>query len=112
LVRRACRNDSRLMTVVAEGTIRVCRAPLAADRGNTMTLWMRIKRMLGFRATPAEMVRELTAQRVQIEQQRHDVDQRVNGLESDERDLLDRGAKASGTVEKQHLAGRLMRTRG
>lgn len=111
LVRRACRNDSRLMTVARDGTMHVCRAPFA-DKGNTMTIWRRIKKMLGFKPTPAEMVRELTGQRVQIEQQRYELDQRVDALESDEREILAKGAKAASKAEKQQLAGRLQRARG
>lgn len=110
LVRRACRDDSRLMTVSQDGTIRLCRTPFA-DKGSKMTIWTRIKRMLGFKPTPAEMVRELTAQRVQIEQQRHEVDERVNTLETSERELLGQGAKAASRAEKQQLAGKLLRTR-
>ncbi len=111
LVRKACRQDPRLMTVVHDGTMRVCRSPLA-DEGDPMSFWTRIKRMFGAKPTAAETVRGLTAQRVRLEQERHDVDQQVDALETQERDLLQRGAAATSDAEKKQLANKLLRVRG
>ena len=110
LVRRACRQDPRLMTVVHDGKTHVCRSPLA-EEGNTMTIWSRIRKLLGFKPTVAERVREMTGQRVRIEQERHELDQRVDSLEGEERDLLERGAAAKSTAEKKQVAGKLVRAR-
>lgn len=110
LVRQACRSDSRLLTVVHEGTIHVCRSPLA-EEGQTMSLWSRIRKLLGLRPTVAEQVRTLTAQRVRLEQQRHELDQRLNALEDQERESVERGAAAKTDAERKQLAGRLVRTR-
>lgn len=110
LVRQACRNDSRLLTVVHDGTIHLCRSPLA-DEGHTMSLWSRIRKLLGLKPTIAEQVRLLTAQRVQLEQQRHELDQRLDALEKDERESVERGAAARTDVERKQLAAKLVRTR-
>lgn len=110
LVRQACRSDSRLLTVVHDGKIHVCRSPLA-DEGEMMTLWSRVRRWLGLKPTPAEQVRLLTLQRVQLEQQRHALDQRVDGLEKQERETVEQGAAAKTDVEKKQLAAKLVRAR-
>jgi hypothetical protein len=110
LVRRACRQDSRLLTVVHEGTIHVCRSPLA-EESNPMSLRSWFRKLLRLKPTVGEQVRTLTAQRVQLEQQRHEVDQRLTALESEERDALERGAAAKSDAERKQLAGKLMRTR-
>ncbi len=110
LVRQACRQDSRLLTVVHEGTIHVCRSPLA-DEGNTMSLRSWIRRLLRLKPTVPEQVRTLTAQRVQLEQRRQEVDQRLSALEAEERQALQQGAAATTDAERKQLAARLMRTR-
>jgi len=110
LLRRACRQDSRLLTVVHEGTIHICRSPLAYE-GGTMSLWSRIRKLLGFKPTVAERVRELTAQRVRLEQERHELDQRLRALEDEERATVEQGAAAKTDVERRQLAARLVRTR-
>lgn len=111
LLRQAVRQDPRLMTVAADNTIRICRTPLI-DEGQTMSLWSRIKRMILRRPpTAADQVRRLTEQRVRLEQQRHDIDQQVDALETQERDLLARGAAAKSDAEKKQLAGKLARLR-
>ncbi len=110
LVRRACRQDTRLLTVVHEGTLHLSRSPLA-DEGQTMSLWSRIRKLLGFKPTVAEQVRMLTTQRVQLEQQRKELDERVDALETEEREAVEKGAAASTVVEKKQLAGKLVRTR-
>jgi len=110
LVRHACRSEPRLMTVVHEGKTHICRTPLA-EEGNTMSIWSRIRRLLRLKPTTAERVRELTAQRVQIEQQRFELDQKVNVLEADERQLIQQGAAAASDAERKQVAGKLMRTR-
>jgi len=110
LVRQACRTQPRLMTVTHDGRTHVCRVPLA-DEGNAMSIWSRIRKLLRLKPTTAERVRELTAQRVQIEQQRFEVDQKVNALEADERQLVQQGAAAASDAERKQLAGKLMRLR-
>ena len=110
LVRRACRQDSRLLTVVHEGTIHLCRSPLA-EESNTMSLRSWIRKLLRLKPTVGEQVRALTAERVRLEQQRHEVDQRLTALEGEERDAVERGAAAKSDAERKQLAGRLMRTR-
>jgi len=111
LVRQACRQDARLLTVVYEGTIHVCRSPLAAEEGHTMNLRSWIRKLLRLKPTAAERVRTMTAQRVQLEQQRHELDQRVGALETEERDALERGGAAKTDAERRQLAARLVRTR-
>jgi hypothetical protein len=110
LVRQACRHESRLMTVVHDGQTHVCRTPLA-EEGNTMSIWSRIRRLLRLKPTTAERVRDLTGQRVQIEQRRFEIDQRVNALEADERQLIQQGAAAASDAERKQVAGKLMRLR-
>ena len=110
LVRQACRTQPRLMTVQHAGRVHICRAPFA-EEGNTMSIWSRIRRLLGMKPTTAERVRDLTAQRVQIEQQRHEIDQKVETLENQERDLIRQGASAASDAERKQLAGKLMRLR-
>jgi hypothetical protein len=110
LVRQACRADSRLFTVMHEGALHVCRSPLA-EEGQTMSLWSRIRKLLGFKPTAAEQVRLLTAQRVRLEQQRHELDERVGVLEKEEREAVEAGAAAKTDVARRQLAGKLVRTR-
>jgi hypothetical protein len=110
LVRRACRNDPRLMTVVHDGTIHVTRSPLA-EESTPMSLRTWIRKLLRMKPSAAERVREMTAQRVRLEQERHELDQRLDALEKDEREAVERGADARTDVERKQLAGRLMRTR-
>jgi hypothetical protein len=110
LVRQACRQDSRLLTVVHAGTIHVCRSPLA-EESNTMSLRSWIRKLLRLKPTVGEQVRALTAQRVTLEQQRHEVDQRLTALESEERDAVGLGAAAKSDAERKQLAGKLMRVR-
>ena len=110
LVRQACRTQPRLLTVQHDGRMHICRVPLA-EEGNTMSIWSRIRKLLRLKPTTAERVRDLTTQRVQIEQQRFEVDQKVNALESEERELIQRGATAASDAERKQLAGKLMRMR-
>ncbi len=110
LVRQACRGDARLMRVSHDGTMHICRAPLA-EEGGTMSLWSRMRKWLGFKPTAAERVREMTRQRVTLEQQRHEVDQRLTSLESEERSALQQGAAAASDAEKKQIAARLVRVR-
>ena len=110
LVRQACRHDSRLLTVVHDGTIHVCRSPLA-EESNAMSLRTWFRKLLRLKPTIGEQVRALTAQRVQLEQQRHEVDQRVAALETEEREAVDKGAAAKSDAERRQLAGKLARTR-
>ncbi len=113
LVRQACRQDGRLMTVVHDGVTHVCRAPLATE-GETMSIWSRIRRWLRLKPTVAEQVRDLTQQRVTLERQRYEVDQRVKRLEGDENDALQQGKEAfkagSQALQKQ-AADKLQRVR-
>lgn len=110
LVRRACRADSRLLIVVHDGQMRVSRSPLA-EESSTMSLWSRIRRLLRLKPSTAERVRELTKQRVTLEQQRHEIDTRLNTLEAEERTALEQGAAARSDAEKKQIASRLMRVR-
>ena len=110
LVRQACRSDSRLLTVTHEGTILVCRSPLA-DEDHTMSLWSRIRKLLRLKPTPAERVRLLTVQRTRLEQQRRELDTRLEKLEAGERAAVEQGAAAKTDVERKQLAGKLMRAR-
>ncbi|NLG42805.1 MAG: hypothetical protein GX547_06140 [Phycisphaerae bacterium] len=109
-VRQACRSDPRLMTVVHEGELHVARSPLADEVG-AMSLWMRIRRLFGFKPSTAERVRIMTAQRVQLEQQREELDRRLDALEAEERESLQKGAAAATEAEKKQLAGKLVRVR-
>lgn len=113
LLHQACRADGRLMTVVHDGVTHVCRAPLA-EEGNTMTIWSRIRRLFGLKPTVAEQVRTLTAQRVALERQRYEVDQRVARLEGEERGALEQGKeayKAANKAVQKQVADRLQRIR-
>ena len=110
LVRQACRQDARLMTVDHEGTLHICRSPLASEV-SSMSLWNRIMRWLGRKPGAAERVRALTEQRVRLEQQRSEIDQQVDVLEAQERDLLKQGAAAPSAAEKKQVAAKLMRAR-
>lgn len=110
LIRQACRTEPRLMTVAHEGRTHVCRTPFA-EEGNTMSIWSRIRKLLRLKPTTAERVRELTVQRVQIEQQRFELDQKVNALEGEERQLIQTGASAASDAERKQVAGKLMRLR-
>ena len=110
VVRQACRTQPRLMTVVHEGRTHVCRTPLA-EEGHTMSIWSRIRRLLRLKPTTAERVRDLTAKRVQIEQQRAEVDEKIDKFEAHERQLLEQGAEATSAAVRKQFAGKLMRTR-
>jgi hypothetical protein len=110
LVRQACRSEPRLMTVVHEGRTHICRTPLA-EEGNAMSIWSRIRKLLRLKPTTAERVRALTAQRVKIEQDRFELDQKVNALEGDERQLIQQGAAAPSDAERKQVAGKLVRAR-
>lgn len=110
LLRRACRQDARLMTVVHDDRVHVSRSPLA-EEGRTMSIWSRIRRLLRMKPTAAEQVRELTAQRVRAEQQRHSLDEKVEKLEAEEREALQQGAAARSAAEKKQIASRLVRVR-
>lgn len=111
LVRRACRARPRLMTVVHKRTIHVCRTPLGAEEGNAMSIWSRIRKLLRLKPTVAERVRELKEQQVKLEQQRHEHDQKIDALETQEREVLQQGAKASGAAERKQLVSKLKRVR-
>ena len=110
IVRQACRTDSRLLTVVHEGTVHVCRSPLG-EEGGTMSIWSRIRKLLRLKPTTAERVRTLTSQRVAIEQQRHEIDTKIDTLEAEERQALQQGAAAKSDAERKQVAGKLMRVR-
>lgn len=72
---------------------------------NTVMGWM------GQKPSKAAQVRQLTEQRVKLEQTRHEVDQAVDQLEARELDLLEQGASAPSASEKKQVAGKLMRLR-
>lgn len=110
LVRKAVRSNGRLMTVQHEGRIHVARSPLGEER-RTMSLWSRIRKILRLPPTAAEKVRDMTAQRVRLEQQRHELDGKVRAFEAEEVKLVQQGAAATTDVEKKQLAGRLVRMR-
>ncbi len=110
LVHQAARQDPRLFVVAQDGQLVLCRTPIAME-GPKMTLWTRIRRWLGFKPTVAEQVRELTSLRVRLEQQRHELDQRLERLEAQEREALAAGARAPTDAEKRQIAGRLIRLR-
>jgi hypothetical protein len=76
-----------------------------------MSLRSWIRRLLRLKPTVGEQVRMLTAERVKLEQQRHEVDQRMTALETEERQAVEQGAAAKSDAERKQLAGRLMRTR-
>lgn len=113
LLRQACRTDPRLMTVTHDDVVRVCRVPLVDER-QTMSIWSRVRKLFGMKPTPAERVREMTTQRVRLEQQRHEVDEKISRLEADERKAIDEGAaavKQKNAAVQQQAAGRLQRVR-
>jgi len=110
LLRRACRADSRLMTVVEEGQVYVCRSPLG-EESHAMSIWSRIRRWLRLKPTAAQRVRELTGQRRSLEQQRYELDRRIAEQEAQEREALAQGATARSDAERKQVAGRLMRVR-
>ena len=97
-------------TVVHDGKVHVCSTPLA-EEGNAMSIWSRIRKLLRLKPTVGERVRDLTAQRVRLEQQRHDIDRRVNSLEAEEVECVKKGAASKTAVEKRQLAGKLARLR-
>ncbi|HMQ15344.1 MAG TPA: hypothetical protein PKC49_05160, partial [Phycisphaerae bacterium] len=111
LVRQACRTQPRLMTVVHDGQIHVARSPLEQTEGETMSIWARIRRLFGAKPSVAEQVRQMTAQRVRLEQQRHELDGRINALEGQEREIVQTGAAAKTDVERKQAAGKLVRVR-
>lgn len=76
-----------------------------------MGMWSRVRKLLGFKPTVAERVREMTMQRVRIEQERHEVDQKIDVLEAQERDALRIGAEARNDAERKQAAGKLVRLR-
>ncbi len=110
LVRRACAADSRLMTVVHDGRTHLTRSPLH-EEGRTVSLWSRVRRMLGMKPTVAERVRELTGQRVQLEQQRLEVDRKVDLLAKEESDALERARRATNDADRAQIVGTLKRVR-
>lgn len=111
LVHSACRTDGRLMTVVHAGVVHVCRTPLGDQKGHAMSWWSRIRRMLRLKPTPAERVREMMAQRVKLESERFEQEQRVDALEQRERDYLAQGAAAPSDAEKKQIARKLVQLR-
>jgi len=110
LVRQASRREPRLFTVIHDGEVHLCRTPFGHE-GNTMSLWSRIRKLLRMKPTAAERVRDLTAQRVRLEQQRHELDQRVDRYESEERGALQEGAAAKSDAVRKQIAGKLLRVR-
>ena len=110
LVRQACRAEPRLMTIVHDGVTHVARTPLAEER-SSMSVWSRIRKLLRMKPTVAERVREMTIQRVKIEQERHEVDQKTDALEAQERQALQAGAAATNDAERKQQAGKLVRVR-
>ena len=110
LIRRAVRARSRLMTVVLNDKVHVCRSPLAEDV-NSMSIWSRVRKWLRMKPTAAEQVRDLTAKRVKLEAQRYEIDQRVDSIEAEEVKAVKAGAAAKTVVEKKQLAGKLVRLR-
>jgi hypothetical protein len=109
-VRQVCRTDARLMTVVHDGKVHVCRSPLGVT-SSTMSIWSRIRKLLRLKPTTAERVRTLTAQRVALEQERLEIDRRIETLEGEERNALQQGAAAGSDAERKQIAGRLVRVR-
>lgn len=110
LVRQVTRLEPRVMTVNHNGVVHVSRAPLA-EESRTMSLWSRVRRWLRMKPTVAERVREMRAQQVRIEQERHELDQKVDALETAERTLLQQGAAATNDAERKQAAGKLVRAR-
>lgn len=110
LVRQACRQDPRLLTVVHDGTVHVSRSPFAEESAS-MNLRTWFRKLLRLKPTVGERVRQMTAQRVQLEQQRYELDRRVDALEAEERAAIEKGAAAKTDVERKQLAGKLVRVR-
>ncbi|MBI5866398.1 MAG: hypothetical protein HZB38_18155 [Planctomycetes bacterium] len=110
LVRQACRAEPRLMTVAHDGVTHVARTPLAEEHSQ-MSLWSRVRKLLRMKPTVAERVKEMTIQRVRIEQERHEVDQKTDALEAQERQSIQAGAAATSDAERKQLAGKLVRVR-
>ncbi|MCG3128514.1 MAG: hypothetical protein CHACPFDD_03403 [Phycisphaerae bacterium] len=110
LVRKLARTDPRIMTVAHDGRTHVCRTPFA-EEGSSMSLWSRVRRLLRLKPTVAEQVREMTAQRVKLEQQRFEIDRAVNKLQDEEVRIVKSGAAATTDVEKRQLASKLVRLR-
>lgn len=76
-----------------------------------MGMWSRIRRWLGFKPSVKERVDEMTKQRVQLEQQRSNIDGTTDRLESEERTAIQAGAAAKSMAEKKQLASKLIRIR-
>lgn len=108
LVRRACRANPRLMTVLHEGTVHLSRTPVI-DEESSMKLWSRIRRWLRMKPTVAEQVREMTAARVRLEQQRAELDHKFASLQTEERQAREQGAAAASDNERKHAAARIVR---
>lgn len=111
LLRDACRMDGRLMTLTQDGVVHVARTPIADQKGNAMSIWSRIRKILRMKPTVGERVREMTAQRVRLESERHELDQKTDALEAQERTALEQGAAARSDAERKQVAGKLMRVR-
>ncbi|MGE0480068.1 MAG: hypothetical protein AB7Q17_06305 [Phycisphaerae bacterium] len=111
LVHRACRATPRLMTTVHNGVTHVCRAPLV-EEGRPMSVWTRIRRLLRLKPTPAELIRGMTLQRVRLEQQRQEVDQKVELLAREESSALERARNATNDAERAQVVATLKRVRG
>jgi len=110
LVRQACRQNPRLMTLVLDGRLHVCRCPLG-EVDHKMSIWNRVRKLLRLKPTTTERVRLLTAQRIALEQQREQVDGQLRRLEAEEAEALAKGAAAASQAEKRQIAGRLIRVR-
>lgn len=110
LVRAACLEDRRLMTVMHNNVVHVCRMPLPLE-GEPMSMWTTIRRWLGLKPSASERLKTMTAQRVRLEQQRHEFDQRVERLEAEERKALEEGASAQSDAIRRQVAGKLTRVR-
>lgn len=108
LVRRACRSQPRLMTVLHDGTVHLCRTPVL-DEESPMKLWSRIRRWLRMKPTVAEQVREMTIARVRLEQQRAELDQKLATLQTEERQAREQGTSATSDNERKHVAARIVR---
>lgn len=109
-LRQAARQQPQLMLVNHEGTLLVCKTPLL-EEGSNMSLWSRVRRLLRMKPTAAERVRIMTATRVRLEQQRGDVDSKLQAYEGQERGAIEEGVKAGSDAEKKQIAHRLMRVR-
>lgn len=109
-LRQAARQNPQLMLVRHESGWIVCRTPLA-EEGTNMSLWSRVRRLLGLKPTAAERVRQMTETRVKLEQQRGDVDSKLQAFEAQERGAIEDGVKAGSDAEKRQIAQRLMRVR-